>query len=401
MGYQLKVVLKSPVCIAMNKGVGNIIETVDYIPGNTIRGALAMRYLEERGAWDQEKRLYVLPEDNKEFNDIFNSDTMCFHNAYIDGENVIPLTASSCKYQSGFFYKKGKTELHGVRDTLVELAKYELTGKFEQGKFDVCETCGAPMDRFRGYYAKESAPSTTYEQGVVSRRFITRTALSDSFETASSGKLYTLEVLNEGQTFITELNEELFDKLKSLFDEEVIRIGRAKSRGLGEVKICIERTVENKAHSLSRRLEEFNGKMNDFIQRKYFFSVTLLCDAILLDDILRFKSTIGINDLINSIQDITSEDIEVLNRFKLLRGFLSTRIVSGWNYALKLPQEDSLSITKGSVFLFMSNNHFGNKKEQLITILNKMESVGVGEQRNKGYGRVRFCDEFHWEVNLK
>ncbi|KHE92472.1 MAG: hypothetical protein K8F52_08805 [Candidatus Scalindua rubra] len=404
MGYQLKVVLKSPVCIAMKKGVGNMIETIDYIPGNTIRGALAMHYLEEHGTWDQEKRIYVLPEDNDEFNTIFNSDTMCFHNAYIDGKKVVPLTASSCKYQSGFEEANNIEDFHGVRDTLVELVKYELTGGFDKDdkdKFDRCGRCPAPMDRFRGYYGKKSPTASMYETGAVERRFIARSALNDTFEAAAAGKLYTIEVIDERQTFIAELNKALFDKLKPLFDEKIIRIGRAKSRGFGEVLIRVEKTIEDNEHSLSHFFESFNGKMYKFIGDKSFFSVTLLSDVILLDDILRFKSTITINNLVNTVQDITPEGMAVLNKFKLLRGILSTRIVSEWDHALKLPREDSLSIAKGSVFVFMSEGLSDSEKELLVTVLGKIENTGIGEQRNKGYGRIRFCDEFHWEDEVK
>ncbi|MDR4497176.1 MAG: RAMP superfamily CRISPR-associated protein [Candidatus Scalindua sp.] len=398
MGYQLQIYLKSPVCISKNKGVGNVIETVDYVPGNTIRGALAIRYLEIQGRWDQEKRLYALPEENREFNDIFNSDKMCFHNAYIEGKRVVPFTASSCKYQGGFL--DSKRDMHGVRDTLIELARYELTGEYDRDRFDICgEICKAPMDRFRGYYAKES--EAIYEKGTIFKRFIARTALNEYFETASSGNLYTVEVLNEGQTFIAELNEGLFDRLKPLFDKSIIRIGRSKSRGLGEVEIRVRKTEEDNGHLLVNRFKELNNKMKNLVPGKFFFTLTLLSDAIVLDEILRYKSTIEINDLLDSTQNSPSEAIEVLQKFKLLRGVLSTRIISEWNYALKLPQEDSLSIEKGSVFLFMSESLSDNKIIQLTTILNTIENTGLGERRNKGYGRVRFCDEFHWEDNIK
>ncbi len=401
MGYQLKIILKSPVCIARYKGVGNVIETIDYIPGNTIRGALAMYYLKTHGTWHQEKRLYILPDTEKvKFDNIFNSEAICFNNAYIGDNKVIPLTASTCKYKSGFEGENGD-DSHGVRDTLMELVKYELTGNFNQDIFDVCEKCQAPMDRFSGYYEVQSTPYTMYKQETVEKRFIARSTLNDTFETASSGKLYTIEVIEERQGFKAELNKETFGELQPLFDEKVVRIGRAKSRGFGEVHICVEKTVEDKSNSLKSRFEGFNNEMRKSMQNKYFFSVTLLSDMILLDEILRFKSTVEISDLVNSTKEITPECEASLNKFKLLRGFLTTRIVSEWNHALKLPQEDSLAIAKGSVFVFVSDELTENAIEHLITILDVIEKSGFGEQQKKGYGRIKFCDEFHWKDELK
>jgi len=257
------------------------------------------------------------------------------------------------------------------------------------------------MDRFSGYYSNDLV---TYEKVLVSKRFIARTAISEFFETALSAQLYTLEVINEGEEFtaeLTGLTEDLFNSLKSHFDDIALRIGLGKSRGLGEVSIRVRRTRENAGYSIHNRSEQINNSMKNFISNKNFFSITLLSDVILLDETLRFKSIIEITDLIDSIPDITGEDRGILNKFKLLRGVLSTHIVSGWNHALKLPQEDSLSIAKGSVFLFISDMVSEGDKEKLVIIFDKIEKTGIGEQKNKGFGRVRFYDEFHWEVPLK
>lgn len=399
MEYQLIIYLKSPVCIAKKRGTGNVLETIDYIPGSTIRGSMAMYYLERYGIWDSDKRLYILPEDKKtEFNHFFNSNAVCFNNAYPEGAKIIPLTASSCKYQRGFY--NGREDYHGVRDTLIELTRYELTGGFDRDKFDYCAECEckAPMDRFSGYYEESRA---AFEQVIVSKRLIVRTAVSDTFEKASSGQLYTTEVLNEGQIFIAELNKETFDKLKPIFNNAVLRIGIAKNRGLGEVEVKIWENGKDEKYPLAEKLKGLNDKINKFVPDKLFFSVTLHSDTILLDDILRFKSTIEIKDLIDSAPEITDEKAEILNKFRLLRGFLSTHIVSGWNIALKLPQEDVVAISKGSVFLFMADNLSEEDKERLINVLDNIEQSGIGECKNKGFGRIRFCDEFHWEVPLK
>ncbi len=401
MKYQLIMNLKSPMCIAKNGNTGNVIETVDYIPGSSIRGALAAHYLEKNGVWNLSRRMYLLPENKKtEFKQLFDSDEVCFNNAYPKGAKVIPLTASSCKYKKGFYHKKTikEKEQHGVWDSLFEFVKYELMGEFNKGRFDECEDCKAPIDRFSGYYLNNSG--VEFEWVKIPKRIIARTAINDTFETASSSQLYTIEVLNEGNEFIAEINERTFNLLKPIFDDIKVRIGLGKSRGFGEIEIKLWKK-EKKESLINLRFDGFNDELKKITNNKYFFSLTLHSDVILLDNFLRFKSTIEINDLIDSIT-ISEDDKNILYKFKLLRCFLSTHIVSGWNNALKLPQENAMAISKGSVFLYMSD-HLPAEKEKasLINMLDKIEQYGLGEYKNKGFGKIKVCDEFHWGVSLK
>ena len=39
--------------------------------------------------------------------------------------------------------------------------------------------------------------------------------------------------------------------------------------------------------------------------------------------------------------------------------------------------------------------------DNLVGTLEKIENVGIGERRNEGFGEIRICDEFHWEVYVK
>lgn len=156
--------------------------------------------------------------------------------------------------------------------------------------------------------------------------------------------------------------------------------------------------------SISDRLNKLNEELKDL--GRYFFSVTLHSDAILRDEILRFKSTLDTCDLIETLENLSnppcSNDIgmfkQIISSFQHHRNWLSTHLVTGWNTALKLPKEDEAAISKGSVFLFCTDESLTDKqKDNLARMFLLIEQVGIGERRNEGFGKIRVCDEFHLE----
>lgn len=422
---KIEITLISPICIAQKRGSGNEIKTMDYIPGSTIRGAIAMLYLRQNGKYDQNKRRWNLDEEGKaKFDAIFNSDEMRFGNCYYDGGKVVPYTATSCKYFKGF---SGNDENHGVLDTLMPLAEYELLGKGQarkiEKKFEKCEECESVMDRFGGYYSWTD--ETTFKHKEVNKRLITHTAVMDSLETAQPNYLYTMEVLNEGQEFagILEADDDTLTALEGIISGQSIRIGSAKSRGLGEVKLelHLKKNVSNwpygkfAKNDLVARFDKMNSEMRQYISEQdlqqeskvddlCFFSVTLHSDAIMRDEILRFNSILGVEDLVELLPNISKDQEDILRRFTLLRAWTSTLVVSGWNEALKLPKEDEIAISKGSVFLFANasdNSLTEDEQQALADMLKEIETSGIGKRKNEGFGDIRICDEFHCEVPYK
>ena len=414
--YKMTVTLKSPVCIARKRGTGNVIETLDYIPGSTIRGALAMLYMKQKGDYNAKDNIWQISEPSRQekFKKLFNSDNTRFGNCYPEGAKVIPFTASSCKYHPGF--SPITDDQHGVLDTITGIAQYESSVSSPDyeilKKYERCEECQSVMDRFGGYYQKNGGD---YNLVKVSKRLIARTAIMESLETAQPESLYTLEVLNEKkkegkifkpQEFIGEFEtDEAFDILANLLEQNnIIRIGSAKSRALGEVEIKLEGEDEqNFELSISDRLNELNEELKDL--GRYFFSVTLHSDTILRDEILRFKSTLDTCDLVETLENLPtppSNDIcifkQTVSFFQHHRNWLSTHLVTGWNTALKLPKEDEVAITKGSVFLFCADiPPTDEQKDNLTKMLCLIEHAGIGERRNEGFGKIRICDEFHLE----
>lgn len=358
---------KSPSSFLSSKAVSNVEKSLDYIPGSTLRGAMAKEWLKKN------------PIDNK-FKAIFTEDLIHFCNLYIDGAKPIPLSALTCKYHNGFTMDdagKGYFK-HGVVDILLPLIKEK--NEAIPPIYSNCGICSAPMKRHGGYYRN------FYKTVAVSKRLIYHSAISAVSETAAESKLYSLEVIEEDQIFENEIlihDNSLADGLLRFFDDkDTLFLGSDKSRGLGRFKVMeysSKNSVDkNELSMLEKGIHGFNTKLglND---GKTYFSITLQSDAIISDQFMRYKST------------IESVDIGI-DDSKLILGIAENRIISGWNALLKIPKDDDVAIIKGSVFVYSVDNLDSNT----IGTLYKLEKEGIGKRRSEGFGRLTICDSFHF-----
>ena len=105
--YRITAELQSPLVVQQNRQ-SNSSRNLPYLPGSSLRGALAAQYLCEGGSPDKE-----------DFHQLFVHDPVPFPNLLPAGDpTVIPkaiaLTAASCKRVTGFKAE----EKHGVFDLL-------------------------------------------------------------------------------------------------------------------------------------------------------------------------------------------------------------------------------------------------------------------------------------------
>jgi hypothetical protein len=204
----LDILLRSPALLAAAPPASNLTETLCFIPGNTVRGLLARRYLDLNGTADPTfEALFVVGE-------------ACFGYALVSSAQVIPLSARSCKYDGGFKNDPG----HGMLDLL-------LSGRGEKR----CPQCNRSIDYFQGFW-----DTGGYHKISVDTRLITRTAIDPTRAAARTGLLYSQRVLEEGQSFHAsiEIPDALASHLTALLDKPFVgRIGTGSSRGQGWVKV--------------------------------------------------------------------------------------------------------------------------------------------------------------------
>lgn len=414
--YLITLELLEPACIATQKGVGNVIPTLDYIPGSSVRGAIAELWLQANSARDAEGNFTI----NDEFERLFLSEAVHYGNCTLNHSRPIPLTAMSCKYYDGFSGSEpGK---HGVIDLLAAGAGTALV---QNGSSVVtsCDKCPEPigiLDAYNGYCRFESG---VYKKERLRKRFMARTRISEYFDAAHHGDLYTRIALEAGQKFKGKLTlSPATDRgiLESLLQksQNEIHLGGAKSRSTGRTKINLHNYPSGWPNengvALSERFDLLQERLTGLPGA--FFTVTAISDVILSDNYLRYKTWLDMADLIQAIQHWQgaektpapeiADTAQFLDQFELVRGWCQSHQVSGWQAAWKIPKFDEMAIAAGSVFLFrfkeprtFSNAPLGSsgksEREIFFAAMQGLETYGVGERRNEGFGQIRICDYFH------
>lgn len=350
----IRLTAMSPVLLAEAPPAQNLTETLEFIPGNTIRGVLAQRYLACGGkpGEDTFKRLFLNGRTRYGF-------------ARIDASETIPLSARSCKYEPGFLADGG----HGVTDIL--LWRGETSCPWGG--------CGQPLDYLEGYYNPDA-----YSRKSVATRLITRTAIDPVQGTAAHGSLYSQRVIEEGQTFIASIEPEagLEGVLQNLIATPFMAgIGGGRSRGQGWVRVNpASPPVFSSSPTAQMRFEKCSCLWGEPI-----LAVTFLSDAMFRDRFLRDVTAPSIHHL--SGLDLVPTDWEEGH----FRAFAATRVVFGFDgEPLRLPRIPRLAVCAGSTFLF--------KPRAGVTphIPNSGGIAWVGDNSREGYGRAVLWHPFHF-----
>lgn len=348
----IKIKTISPVLLASSPPASNFIDTLDFIPGNTVRGLLAKRYIDLKGSVDAIfKRLFVHGNSSFGF-------------ALPDGAEVIPLSARTCKYEGGFSGDDG----HGVADLLLCGPEEKVCGRNE---------CKKAIDYFKGFWLPNEG-----KQACVKTRLITRSSIENFLGVAKTGHLYTQRVIEEGQTFsaVVEAPDDLSESLSELLKESFIaRIGTGKSRGQGWVEVT-------RAEYRETPVEDASSRYKKYVKRtgRPVLAVTMLSDGLFIDGFLR---------------DSTEPNIEDMAPFGIIpsewqerpKAYMDVRTVFGFDGApIFLSRQPRVAVAAGSAFLFEAK---GNGASPRISPNN---GIGwIGEGRREGYGLAMLWHPFH------
>jgi CRISPR-associated Csx10 family RAMP protein len=385
---------------------GNINITLDYIPGTSIRGALANMF----------RAVYDMGDSNKcaLFKRLFLSNKVLFGNFYKESSFPIPLTARACKIKGGFQNispDEFKEDRHGVKDFLLEYLLYKISGGTHSPQ-DECSIngCKAPMEHYPGW-CTYSSRNDIYKGVNVRKREITRTEILPAVQTSREGILFTIEVIEAEQRFQGSIyvnDKDLENELKSLLEQQNIFLGVGKTRGLGALKV-VQHDLKSEPYESLRikkenkqpgRLDSLNTaiqrKLNNHSNNKTYFTITLLSDMILENNFMQYLTVLDI-DKLKELFESESKEYSLLSNFELCLTFANSHIISGWSDVWKLPKHSELSIDKGSVFLFESNRALNSVEEHTLeNTLEYLESCQFGKRRNEGLGHISICNSFHW-----
>src|SRR5437588_10164803 len=105
----------------------------------------------------------------------------------------------------------------------------------------------------------------------------------------------------------------------------------------------------------------------------------------------------------NDLLEAAGEEFRAAVGFELTRRFSGIEWVFGWNPTAGLPKTPDLAVRAGAAFLFERRGTPLETEELAVLgrVMETIEATGIGERRAEGFGRVIFCDAFHWRGEYK
>jgi len=351
-------------------------QTVDYLTGSTLRGALAGLYLRTGGRAEDPGFQTLFGPHGPNFPDL-----LPVSDAGSEAQ-VLPLTAASCKRFPGFLADQG----HGVRDSLAVTALNRETG---QGvpEFWKCPVCGHTCVPFPGYHS----PDTGHKEQptVVLQR---HTGIDRATGTVAQSIFYASQVIREEdqsgspQYFTGRMyaDQEQYQALQELLARGPLFAGADRVRGLGEMELSVQECepVDVDAEAWSRPWRSYYTKTTgQELAPGTYFSLTLTSPAVLVDRFLRPSAKLNLD-----FPDLT-----------LVGKVAKMTTVQGWQAAWGLPKPDDMALAAGSVFLF---RYQGQDVSGLSAYLTQVARDGLGLRRQEGLGAVSICDPVHHKEGI-
>ena len=394
---ELTLRLRSPIALHRTRASIQYVETLDYIPGVAVRGALAETYLSERGKAEDDTFQKLFVSGQVQYGDLWPT----VQSNLTHGSILIPATAQACK-------RNGLTHKDSFRDTLLDVFAQPTAQQCGHVDDGAKKKCKEPLDRVNGYLSDLEC----LERVAAKSELRVSAAMDRSTGTAAREMLFTQHTLTsknvkqdedeicfQGTLRLADpaLKTQLDDFLavSGLFPTKEgtpLFLGSGRSRGLGEV--VVEAFKETNASiSLEERWEQFNEVAHNAggDANCQYFSLTFLSHVALRDSLLRpvlgkiAPRHFGLPDGVRFVHRRDSnEPVRFLNQIAL----------HGWNAAQGLPKPDTVALARGSVLLFQCEK---NQESEVFSRLAQIEAEGIGERRGEGFGRIAVCYPIHYQ----
>lgn len=343
--YQLQ--LLEPALLTAPGGDPNTDESVDYIPGSVLRGALAHKY-----------RQANLPDDA--FSRIFLDEPTRFFNAYfvLDEERTLPTPAH--------WRREKDPDTNNEED---ERRVYDLTRKDLTAQKGV----GKPYMRVVNNLVYTQRPQ--YEVAVHNAR-----NRAKGRATRSDGELFRYHALAKMQTFkgYILLEDGDADTILNLLEGDVW-LGGSSSAGYGRSHIF---GVQEQSANSWREMDHPSAD----VPAEASFLVYLTSDALVRDPENGQYGTYLKEQLGELLPGHTLEVLNSYGRFGWVGGF---------NRFWGLPLPQTWGMLKGSVWQMQSNQAISAADIQRI------EQRGIGDRRAEGYGALLILPTNAWPQDLQ
>jgi CRISPR-associated protein Csx10 len=375
--YRFSARLLAPLLI-QQKRQSNAPQGLPYLPGSTLRGAVAAQFLRAGGQPDDPDFKSLFLPGGLSFPDLFpSSDPLVV-------SRVLPLTAFSCKRSPGF-----RTEsAHGVRDTLHHVAFARIFGVPVTLQSRTCPECGNDLKPFSGSW---SGPDEICRRFQTAITFDRHTGIDRATGTVATSIFYTTQAMSNYRKSVETGEYEIQYLTGGIYArEDQIQVlerilpgslfaGADRSRGMGEIVLSVN-SAESPLFDVAEWSDAFVEKVRNLAGKSLpeglYFTVNLESHAIFVDQYLRPVPRI----------DVEFPDV------RLVALSTKSQAVRGWHAGYGLAKPDDQALVMGSVFLFC---YRGTDSTGLEQYLQSLAIFGMGLRREEGFGRVSICNPFH------
>ncbi len=397
---ELKAVLLEPVAIKRHRQ-SDRSETVRYIPGTVLRGALAAAYLRRGGGVDDQfQALFTRGE--------------CRFGPLDPARNLAPLTAMACK--------RGGVA-HALWDSLWE----RMTAALRSFPIDEsgrnpwkCPECESDMKPLDGYFYDSVEQGGEADKRVIEVGFM-HVGIDRLRGSAAEGILYSVEALapvqldNEPVLYgcVRATAPEWIRALAELTEEEIY-VGHHKTRGYGRCRLVVDNAEGAQAEE--QNPQEWEQWSKEFIayarqvdsaleldpDRDFFFTINLPYGAVVVDPFLRYSlDPADVVDWLPPLPDPAQPDYSARpekpfedGKLRCVAARTRHELVRGWNAAHGLPRADEYAIDRGAVYAYQYTGGQAGRQALHARLASLVED-GLGLRLSEGFGRVVVCDGFH------
>jgi CRISPR-associated protein Csx10 len=336
----LEITTQSPLTIPA-RTVGNVVETLDYIPGTYLLGMITRKL----------SRLGVdLGSAIAQTDLLVTNATMV-----LDGQPSYPTPLALFYEKLGGGFEKGRGVYNRLKET--------------EPKNKQCKG-------YRSGYISHPDPETLPCYGKPEIGLATHNTIEDDVQrpTSDVGGVYSYDAISPQTVFRAELRlrRDLSDTLakkKAQWWKDLVgeaRIGQSKKDDYGLVQIAVTRPDLVQSETRSQERERL--------------TIWLLSNVLIRDD--RLRPTAKVADFKTALEKELGIELEVLPDQDLLTVASRSSRLDSWQVRWGLPRPSLIGLTAGSCMVF------GIKGELDPTKLVDLAIQGIGERRAEGYGQL-------------
>lgn len=357
--------LDEPLLIAQRASAGNQYDTRPFIPGNLLMGALA--------GMAAERCDLANPKIYHDFIEIF-----------LRGGIKFPMLYPGYYYSSNL-YPTIPAPLGLINCSAVPFQRNEGHGAYPavENKQNRCPKCNTRLEPVDGFLILKRKPPQMMN---IQRSSELHIRINEKTQRVAKGDLYGYTAMSAGQYFIGELicaNEVIWQRLQKITriaerTPLTCRLGKARSRGYGQVTVWFEQCDEPSQTWIQIPL---NRRVSDSSQ---MLTLTLLTDTI-INNSWGQQATGFEQDCLESALG--------LGHLEITDVYARTRVVDGFNSTLGLPRWRETALVAGSVAWIRLVDPPKDWAERMQTL----ESEGIGLRRNEGFGCIAFNHPVYYQ----